>query len=262
MNFEIIDFHTHPFETPDENICKHLDNCGMSPEHTVELMKAIGVTRICGSVISNTKPNRTMPESWEIIKNLNDTALRLRDRFNGFYIPGFHVHPAFVEESCQEIERMEAMGIRLIGELVPYWHGWSDYSCDGFDKIIDCATAHNMIISYHSMDYDQMDAMVEKHPDTVFVAAHPGEYGDFVRHMERMKLSRNLYLDLSGYGIHRYGMLKHAVDEYGAERFIFGSDYPTCAPAMYAGGVVFDDQLTDEQKKLILSDNAKRLLNI
>lgn len=35
----------------------------------------------------------------------------------------FHVHPAWVRESCDEIAYMHDRGVRLIGELVPYMHG-------------------------------------------------------------------------------------------------------------------------------------------
>ena len=132
--------------------------------------------------------------------------------YGDFYIPGFHVHPVYVAESCAEIERMAGLGVRLIGELVPYAHGWSDYSCAGFDDILDCAQEHDMVVSFHSMDDDQMDSMVKKHPNTTLVAAHPGEYWEFMRHLRRMKLSRNYFLDLSGGGLYRYGMLRRGVD--------------------------------------------------
>lgn len=80
--------------------------------------------------------------------------------------------------------------------------------------------------------------------------------------MERMKLSENYYLDVSGYGIFRHGMLRHAIDLFGAERFLYGSDYPTCNPGMYLGGVLLDNLITDSEKELILAKNAKRVLNI
>jgi predicted TIM-barrel fold metal-dependent hydrolase len=104
--------------------------------------------------------------------------------------------------------------------------------------------------------------MVKNHKDVVFVAAHPGEYGDFMRHVERMKMSENYYLDLSGYGLFRHGMLRRAIDEVGVERILFGSDFPTCSPAMYIGGVLLDELITDEEKEMIFSQNAKRLLKI
>ena len=260
MSFEIIDFHTHPFAEPFQNICNHKDFCDMGAAQTERDMRALGVSKICGSVLRNF--GKEKPSCWEDIRKANDDALALRDFYGDFYVPGFHVHPDYVEESCAEIERMEGLGVRLIGELVPYGHGWSDYSCENMDKILDCAQAHRMIVSFHSMGNDEMDRMVEKHKDVVLVAAHPGEYGDFMRHMERMKKSKNYHLDLSGYGIFRHGMLRHGIDLFGAERFIYGSDFPTCNPAMYVGGVLLDFTITDSEKKLILAENARRILEL
>ena len=127
---------------------------------------------------------------------------------------------------------------------------------------MDEAEACGMVVNFHSSGEDEMDKMVKAHPGVTFVAAHPGEYGSFMRHMARMKMSDNYYLDLSGYGIFRHGMLRHAIDEFGAERFLFGSDYPTCSPSMYLGGVLLDDLITDEEKEMIFSKNAKRLLKL
>ena len=40
------------------------------------------------------------------------------------------------------------------------------------------------------------------------------------------------------------------------------ADYPTCNPAMYLGGVLLDELITDEEKKAIFAQNAKKLLGI
>lgn len=260
MDYEIIDFHTHPFFEERQNICPHRGCLSMSAQSTRRTMEGLGIGRICGSVLRDFRSGK--PTTWETLRQANDDALRLRDMYGDFYIPGFHVHPGYVEESCAEIERMEGLGVRLIGELVPYAHGWSDYSCEAFDRILDCAQAHGMVVSLHSMDDDQMDRMVEKHPRATIVAAHPGEYAQYMRHLERMKLSPNYYLDLSGGGLYRYGMLRRGLDECGPERFLFGTDYPICAPATYVGGVAQDDTLTEEEKRLIFAGNAKRLLRL
>lgn len=260
MNFETIDFHTHPFMTSGSNICSHTDHCDMSAEHTKRDFLSMGISRICGSVIQIR--DRNLPMTWEVIRACNDEALELQKLYGDFYIPGFQVHPDFVRESCEEIERMHALDLRLIGELVPYHHGWSDYSCKGFSEILDLAEQYGMVVSFHPMDKPQMDQMVKNHPHLTLVAAHPGEYGDFMSHMERMKLSENYYLDLSGTGLFRHGMLRHAIDLFGPERFLFGSDYPTCSPAMFLGGVRDDFLLTDREKELILAGNAKRLLGL
>ena len=262
MEFEIIDFHTHPFLTQETNICSHKTFCNMSVENTkIDLMN-LGISRICGSVIGTSQSITEKNTEWEKLRACNDEALLLRDMYDGFYIPGFHIHPGYIRESCEEIERMHNKNVNLVGELVPYWHGWSDYSCKEFSELLDLCENYNMVVSFHSMGEDEMDKMVENHKNIIFVAAHPGEYGEFMRHMERMKKSENYYLDISGYGIFRHGMLRHALDEFGAERFLFGSDYPTCNPAMYIGGVYFDNLISDSEKEMIFSKNTKRLLKL
>ena len=259
MDFEIIDFHTHPFIKPCNNICSHKDVVKMSADSTAELFKKLGVTKICGSVIDLEATG----DLWEKIKRNNDEALKLKELYGDFYLPGFHIHADYVENSIEEMKRMKALGINLIGELVPYIDKWQNgYDSENMSVLLDFAGKNNMIVSFHSMHEDQMDEMVKRHKDVVFVAAHPGEYREFMRHIERMKYSENYYLDLSGYGIFRHGMLKKAVETFGEDRILFGSDYPTCNPGMYVGGVLFDDLLTDSQKEKIFSLNAKKLLNI
>ena len=261
-DFDIIDFHIHPFFNEKNNICSHTAYCNMSADGTKKTFDSLGVSRVCGSVLNLGVDSGTYANMWERILDENKTALELRDYYDGFYIPGFHVHPDYVEESIAEIRRMHALGVNLIGELCPYLHGWKVYSCDGFSAILDEAEKYGMVVSFHSMEEDEMDNMVQAHPGVTFVAAHPGEYQAFMRHMARMKMSDNYYLDLSGYGLFRHGMLRHAIDEFGAERFLFGSDYPTCNPAMYLGGVLMDDLITDEEKELIFSKNARRILKL
>ncbi len=263
MHYEIIDFHTHPFDDVPTNICKHTEYCNMSVENTVNYMKSLGISKICGSVICrNIDQEILYANDWEMIAESNRRALALQARYGDFYVPGFHVHPGYVKESCEEIEKMHKLGIKLIGELVPYLHGWRDYSCKEFDEILDTAGQYQMIVCFHSGDMDQMDEMVRKHPDTIFVAAHPGEYTEYMRHLNRMKMSKNYYLDLSGSGLIRHGMLRHGIDDFGPERFLFGSDFPTCNPAMFLGGVLLDSLITEEEKQLILGGNAKRLLGL
>jgi len=259
MKFEIIDFHTHPFLTNEYNICSHKDYCEMSAQSTIDTMKGLGVTKICGSVIS---VNKKYANEWEKVKDWNEQALLLKAQYGEFYVPGFHVHPDYVEESLAEIDRMSKLGVKLMGELVPYKTGCSKYKSEGMDEIVKYATEKGMVVSFHSMQDDDMDEFVKTHPDTKLVAAHPNEYREFMRHMERMKMSENYYLDLSGYGMFRHGMLRHAIDVAGVDKILYGSDYPTCNPAMYLGGVLLDELITDEEKKAIFAKNAKKLLGI
>ncbi len=261
VDFDIIDFHTHPFIDDNSNICSHTDFCKMDVDETLKVMGELNVSKFCGSVIrvGGIDSERSMLD--KMYQN-NNEALRLKELYKDRYIPGFHVHPKFVKESCQEIERMAKLGVNLIGELVPYFDGWTDYSSKEFSQILDVAEHYNMIVSFHSQGEEQMDNMVKAHKNTTFVAAHPGEYGSLLKHIERSKMSDNYYLDLSGYGIFRYGALRRLIDQMGVDKLLFGSDYPTCNLGMYVGGVLFDRTISDTEKEKIFSLNAKRLLGI
>ena len=118
-----------------------------------------------------------------------------------------------------------------------------------------------MVVSYHSTDEDDAERMIERHPKLAFVAAHPGEKGRVDRHLERMKQYENLYLDLSGTGLARLGVLAYGIHAVGAERFLFGTDYPINNPAMYVQGVLYEG-LSDEERVLICYKNAERILGI
>jgi len=259
MDFEIIDFHTHPFIEPINNICAHKEFCHMGAENTHEIFKQLKISRICGSVVS-TQP---FSDPWEKIRHNNEAALHLKEQYGDFYIPGFHVHPAYPEESIAEIHRMHRLGVNLIGELVPYLDGWSDYSTEAFSVLLEEAGRAGMVVSFHyTMNDEDIDRMVSSHRDIVFVGAHPEEYPYLIRHIERMKLYDNYYLDLSGTGLFRYGMLRRIIDEVGADRVLFGSDFPTCNTAMFLGGVLLDPLLTDTEKEKILAGNAKKILSL
>ena len=259
MPFEIIDFHTHPFLDDTSNICIYQQNCRLTTDGIKDEMHALGISRIAGSVIRMEK--NTGVSDWQRLSQWNEDALRLRERLGDLYIPGFHVHPDFVTESIREIRRMKSEGVCLVGELVPYLSGWSDLTSAGFDAILDEAEQCGMVLSLHTdANAEMMDEMVRRHKNLTIVAAHPGEKPSFLSHLARARISDNYYLDISGTGIFRHGVLLTAVKEMGANRVLFGTDYPICAPAAYVGGVKDDPFLTDEEKALVFAGNAKRLL--
>ena len=261
MNVEIIDFHTHPFIDTENNICALRDRYSLTPEDFQKHLASFGIHRFCGAVIGKTK--KESESEWDKLRRHNDEALRLHALYGKAYVPGFHIHPDYVEESIAEIARMKAAGVRLIGQLIPSYYGWTvGYTGDAFSRLLDEAEKQNMIVSLRVTDEDEMDELVKNHPNLTIVGTHPGEYNNLMRHIARMQLSQNYYLDISGVGITRYGALKRLVDTVGAERLLFGSNFPSCDPAMHLGAVLTDQHLTDAQKEQILSGNAKRLLEL
>lgn len=261
--YDIIDFHTHPYLKETQNMCMYKESFCIDFDEAVKDLKDSGITHICGSVLDAAPFD--LSTGFSYIRQLNEQAAAVHDRYKEFYTPGFHIHPAYVEESLEEIEHMHHVGMKLIGELVPYQHGWRelgvDYGSRALREILSLAAEYEMVVSFHNMTdwQEETDKMIRENPKIRFVAAHPGQKADFQRHIERMKVYENLYLDLSGTGLFRYGMLKHGVKEVGADRFIFGTDYPIVNPRMYVQAV-FGEHISDEDRKKIFAENAKQLL--
>ena len=201
------------------------------------------------------------PPMEELLKlSYEEYIALLREKYGNRYIPGFMVHPNFPEESIEELKKAKANGIRLIGELVPYAYKWQ-YDSEGFYAILDYTDNTDFIYSMHTTDIEVMRKIAKEHKATRFVFAHPGEASRVEEHISVMLECDNVYLDISGTGLFRYGMLKHLVTKVGADRIIFGSDYPICNPNMYIAGVEFE-QISDNEKEMIFSKNAKTLLGI
>lgn len=255
----VIDFHTHPYLSRDEFLNFYPECFEPSPQQLMEDVTKAGISHICGSVL-NKRPY-TSKEGFGYIRELNDKALSLKERLGDFYTPGFHIHPHFVDLSIAEIGRMHDKGIRLIGELVPYMHGWSDYSDARLHTILEAAEQYgDMIVSFHTMkdEQKQMTEMIASHPKLDFVAAHPNEKELFLLHLERLRKFDNFYLDLSGTGIFRYGLIAYGVNKVGSGKFIFGTDYPICNPRMYVQAVLHEP-ISDRDKENILYNNAAGL---
>lgn len=250
---EIIDFHIHPFFDEKRNVCFY-DNTVNTYLDIENDLKRAGIDYACGSVIE-----RCEVEAFKTIENLNNEALKLRDLYNGFYIPGIHIHPKFVDESINELRRMNNMGVKLVGELVPYFMGWENYYDNSLHDIYTEIDRLGMVVSIHTQKEETIDKALENFPNIIFVGAHPGDKDTFFRHIDRMRKFENYYLDLSGTGIFRYGLISKGVEMVGSERFLFGTDYPICNPSMYVNAVLFE-KLKDRDYENIFSENAKKIL--
>lgn len=254
MSRTIIDFHAHPFLRPENNFCGYKSACPMDAAQVKAYLNALGVSTICGSVVAHAG-------NWEDVAVLNARALELQRLYGNFYVPGFHIHPDFVSQSLAELTRMATLGVKLVGELVPYMHGWK-MDHPGLIPILEAAQHYGMIVSFHSTNVEDevIEPLLDRFPKLTFVAAHPGEKESFVRHLGRMERHENYYLDLSGRGLGRMGMLRYGIDRVGKDRFLFGTDFPICPPAMYIGAVEGDPFLTDAEKNAIFFENAERIL--
>lgn len=251
----IIDCHIHP--AVDEETHTNFYGVVGDFDHQIKLLKKAGISQACGSVIT-----RLEPDSFDCVRTLNDKALALRDQYPDFYIPGIHVHPQFPDESCAEIERCCGKhDVRWIGELVGYFMNYGEqYDTDNFLQIMKTVESYKAVVNFHCSDLTVIESLCGQAPGVDFVLAHPGGgKNEFLDRIEVVSKYANLYLDLSGSGIDRYGMVHHAVKKAGKDKILFGTDFPINNPAVYTHGITLES-LTQLELNAIFHENFERLI--
>jgi len=260
MPEEIIDCHIHP-PLADGTITTWFGGrAGVeSPEAFVEHLRAAGVTRACGACIG------PLPgDSFQPVAELNRAALSFRDRFGDFYIPAVQLDLRFGQESCRELEHYyHNEGVRWVGELCLYQAGGEkDYVGKEAFAVYALAQKLGLPINFHCNQLDLIDKMCPQFPKVNFVLAHPTSSRERIaERLEAVSRHPNLYLDLSGSGLQRFGLLRHAIDTVGQEKLLFGSDFPICGAAGYVADVRAEN-LPDLQRRLVFAENFKRLTGL
>lgn len=255
-SFEIIDAHIHPFLYDKSNM-KWFDTPTSHEEFFADLTRA-GISKSCGSVIRSLKA-----PSFADIKALNREAVELKNLYPDLYIPGINVHGDFPQESCEEIERLhKEENICWIGELVAYMMDYQNYASENMFQVYALAQDLDIPVNIHPYGLEEIEKICQNFPKLKVVIAHPTSGLDSAK--ERfvfLKKYPNAYLDLSGSGVFRYGVLASGIKTAGKHKFLFGTDYPICNPHMMIEGILFE-HLTDDELQAVFSENFKRLINI
>ena len=257
MKYEIIDAHVHPFfASCGRNIARF--GTPSTLEEFIDELRSCGISRCCGSFI-DFRETLTFDE----LVCFNKAALELREQYPDFYIPGIHIHGGYPQESCQMLKDYAKEGVRWIGEMVKYAMPTEDYDSPGMMQIWETAEELGIVANLHvnGPDLPKLENIVRTFPGLNVVLAHPGDGEEYVIRRDLVKKYSNLYLDISGTGLFRWGMLRNAVDVLGAEKVLFGSDFPVCSVGMNLQGAL-SEPLTEEEFRLVLAGNFRRLTGI
>ena len=249
---EIWDLHCHlsgvPGNTPEARLGKML-----------EYADRMGIARLCVFMGMEWSYDPT-PE--KLRQDNNDVLRALRhfpDRAFGFV----YLNPKHTQASLDELNRCVRDG-PMVGVKL-----WVAQHCNApeLDPIIERATALKAVVFQHTwlkitgnlpgestpMDLAELAA---RHPRATMFCGHSG--GDWERGLRVIRPHKNLYADLAG-GDPTAGFTEMAVRELGAERVIYGSDVGGRSFASQLAKV-FDANIPESAKRLILGENLKRLL--
>ncbi len=191
----------------------------------------------------------------------NREVVAFSERYKGRFLPSCIVNPLFIEESLREIEECRnQLGMVWMGELCNYISGY-EYTNPKFRRLVEHAVKLRMIVHVHT-EGDEMQYVMDQFPSATLVFAHFGddkEYDHIFRRIDLVAAHPNCYLDTSGYGHDRVGVLEYAVEKIGPDRILFGSDFTINDPATVIARID-NAAITPEQKEKILWRNVEALL--
>ena len=248
-DYGIIDAHMHPYLAEHRNFPFAVP--ATYEEYFAEQRRA-GITLSCGSFnIANDGTD------FSVIRECNERVLAVHRAFPEQFLPGVNVHPNFPEESCSEVQRFYDMGFRWIGEIAGYVMKYKNYFTPGLLPVMELAQDREMVLSVHPSSLEDIEEILKNFPRLKLLVAHPGLTDIMGNYMLAQKYP-NLYIDISGTGLFRWGMLQKGVEILGPERILFGTDFPLVNPGMYVSAVLFE-HLALSDRKMILRDNFLRL---
>jgi predicted TIM-barrel fold metal-dependent hydrolase len=252
-SFEVFDCHLHsPAEAGESWQWHKVTN---SFEDFVSYLDRTGVQR---GIINSQRSYGIKPE--EFIAGNREVARyveKYQDRFLGACV----VNPQYIDESLREIEYCrKQLGFVWVGELCNYMVPYL-YSIKEFEMLVELVISLNMVLALHT-EQGEMEYIAQKFPQATIAFAHFGddhEYNDIFKRIDIVATNPNFYLDTSGYGHDRVGVLEYAVQTIGPDRVLFGSDFSINDPGTVMARIK-NSFLTREQKQKIFSNNLKALL--
>jgi predicted TIM-barrel fold metal-dependent hydrolase len=135
------------------------------------------------------------------------------------------------------------------------------------EPFLDFAAANGLPVIVHCGRWQEMSSYklaleaAARHQQVNFLLSHMGgdtpelEMGT-IDEILKQDL-RNVFLGIEG--VREYWAVQRAVTELGADRVLFGSDFPLGHPKMYLG-IVDALTISSEQRELILGGNVLRLV--
>ena len=191
----------------------------------------------------------------------NREVARYVEKYKGRFLGACVVNPLFIDESLREIEDChKQLGFVWVGELCNYMAPF-EYTIKEFEMLVEQVVKMNMVLDVHT-ELGEMEFIMQKFPQATIVFPHFGddhEFDHIFKRIDAVAKHPNTYLDTSGYGHDRVGMLEYAVKSIGEDRVLFGSDFSINCPATVLGRIE-NAFLTEEQKRKILASNLQALL--
>lgn len=278
----VVDFHTHIF--PPQVRGRRADYCRRDPAFAEmyggpEAQIATAEDLLASMEAAEVDTSVALGFAWseqELCREHNEYLLEAAARSNGRLVPFCTMQPRAGDEALADIERCVRGGARGLGELRPESQGYSLDDGAG-DVLAGAAVHHDLVLLFHvsepvGHDYpgkgglglDAFYRFVSCYEGLRAVGAHWAGGLPFYALMPEVKVAlANVHVDTAATPfLYDPAIYRQVADLLGAERILFGSDYPLISQQRQRQAI--EDGLGDDEdgKRLILGDNARRLLRM
>jgi predicted TIM-barrel fold metal-dependent hydrolase len=208
-------------------------------------------------VISSSRSN--VARAAEDFRAGNREVAKYAEKYKGRFRGSCVITPFQIEEALREIEDCrKQLGFVWLGETCNYMTGYK-YESPEWTRVMQLAQSLNYVIQIHTTTAE-MRYLAETFPKATIVFPHFGPSKEQI--FERISIVAqhpNTYLEISGSGVERVGILEKAVKEIGSERVLYGSDFTINEPSAVIARVK-NAFITAEERDNILFRNLEKLL--
>ena len=286
----IVDFHTHVFppqvrEQREEYLRKDATFRELYGERRSKLASAEELLHSMDE--AGVDVSVVVGFAWgemDLCRRTNDYILEAAGRSGGRLVPFCCVPPQDGDEARSEVQRCAAAGARGLGELRPEpaeglrpWNqGYDLADGDEADLLAWASSAHDLPLLLHvsepvghrypgkrGLELPSLYRFLESFPGVTVVAAHWGGGLPFYALMPEVKgaLASTFFDTAASPLLYDPLIYRRAIDFVGAGRILFASDFPLLSQGRCLAQVR-EAGLDEEEQRLILGENARRLLRL
>lgn len=214
--------------------------------------------------------------SHELCQETNDYIMEAVSHYPKRLVGFCAIQPKAGDVAIAELERCAKGGLRGIGELRPDVQGFDLGDEATMAPIVKAANRHGMILLTHSSEPvghqyagkgevtpDILYRFIGRFPQIPFVCAHWGGGLPFYALMPEVASAlQNVFFDTAATPfLYRPEIFRYIAEIAGVDKILFGTDYPLMPQNRVMKQLRSLDMGVDAEK-LILGDNAKRLLGL
>ena len=223
----------------------------------LKIGKNAGIDRFVVQSVATT-PHQVQ----SINKFISDEVSLFPDKLIG--LGTMHPESDDLRGDLEHIKKLGLHGVKLHADIQRF--AIDDYRCL---KIYELCEKENMPILMHTgvyrFDYSNPNRLVpvlEKYKNLIVIGAHLGGWSVWDEAVEKLSGYKNFYVDSSS-SLYELPIDRatEIIRAYGANRVLFGSDFPVFSPDIELERFMALP-LTDDEKRAILSENVLKLYNI